>query len=249
MGGIVYAGVDYEKILRNAEQEADVIIWDGGNNDFPFYKPDLWITLADPHRAGHEIKYYPGEVNIRSADVVVINKVNTADRANVERVRDNVVAINSRAQIIEGISQIKVDQPGHIKGKRVLVVEDGPTVTHGDMPYGAGTVAAREYGAADIVDPRQFAVGSIADTFQKYVHLKHVLPAVGYGETQIEELKETINNTDCDLVVSGTPIDLSKIITVNKPIIRIRYDVGESTTKVLKTIVDNFLKTRKVVKN
>jgi len=242
MGGVVYAGVDYEEILRNAEKDADIIIWDGGNNDFPFYKPDLWITVADPHRAGHEIKYYPGEVNFRSADIIIINKVNTADRGNIEIVRDNALRLNPDAKIIEGISTISVDKPELIKNRRVLVVEDGPTVTHGSMSYGAGTVAARDYGAEEIIDPRKYAVGSIVETFNKYKHLKNVLPAMGYGKEQIEELQETINNADCDVVVSGTPIDLSRVIKVNKPVVRVRYGVGESTFKELEKIVEEFLK-------
>jgi predicted GTPase len=246
MGGVVYAGVDYEEILRNAEKEADIIIWDGGNNDFPFYEPDLWITVADPHRAGHEIRYYPGEVNLRSADVVIINKVNTADRANIEIVRDNVLDVNPNAKIIEGISTISVDKPELIKDKKVLVVEDGPTVTHGSMSYGAGTVAAREYGAREIIDPRRYAVGSIIDAFNKYTHLKNVLPAMGYGRQQIEELEETINSAECDLVLSGTPIDLSRIIDVNKPVVRVKYDVGESTFKELERIVEDFLKSENI---
>ncbi|EMR73993.1 putative GTPase [Thermoplasmatales archaeon SCGC AB-539-N05] len=241
MGGVIFAGVDYEKILREAEKEADVIIWDGGNNDFSFYKPDLLITIADPHRAGHEISYYPGEMNVRAADVVIINKVNTADKKDIETVHKNVKKINPSAQIIDGISTVFAEDENKITG-RALVIEDGPTVTHGGMSYGAGTVVAREYDAVDIIDPRRFAVGSIAETFQKYPHLKHVLPAMGYGKQQTKELEETINNADCDIVVSGTPIDLSRIIRVNKPIVRVRYDVGESTLKELKEIVDRFLK-------
>jgi predicted GTPase len=240
MGGVIFAGVDYEKILREAEKEADVIIWDGGNNDFSFYKPDLLITIADPHRAGHEISYYPGEMNVRAADVVIINKVNTADKKDIETVRKNVKKVNPSAQIIDGISTVFAEDENKITG-RVLVIEDGPTVTHGGMLYGAGTVATLEHDAVDIIDPRRFAVGSIAETFQKYPHLKHVLPAMGYGKQQTKELEETINNADCDIVVSGTPIDLSRIICVNKPIVRVRYDVGESTLKELKEIVDRFL--------
>ncbi|ENO12063.1 CobW/HypB/UreG, nucleotide-binding domain protein, partial [Thermoplasmatales archaeon SCGC AB-539-C06] len=214
---------------------------DGGNNDFSFYKPDLLITIADPHRAGHEISYYPGEMNVRAADVVIINKVNTADKKDIETVHKNVKKINPSAQIIDGISTVFAEDENKITG-RALVIEDGPTVTHGGMSYGAGTVVAREYDAVDIIDPRRFAVGSIAETFQKYPHLKHVLPAMGYGKQQTKELEETINNADCDIVVSGTPIDLSRIIRVNKPIVRVRYDVGESTLKELKEIVDRFLK-------
>ncbi|VVB62016.1 Cyclic 2,3-diphosphoglycerate synthetase [uncultured archaeon] len=246
MKGIVYAGVDYEKILRTAEKEADVIIWDGGNNDFSFIKPDLLITIADPHRAGHELMYYPGEMNARSANVVIINKVNTARREDIEKVRYNIKTINSTAQIIDGISAVHVEDKKMITGKRVLVIEDGPTVTHGGMPYGAGTVAAKEYGAKKIIDPRPFAVGSIIDTFEKYPHLINVLPAMGYGKKQIKELERTINNTDCDVVISGTPIDLSRILKTNKPVVRIRYDVGEKTAREIETLLFKFLKKMKL---
>ena len=242
MGGVIFAGVDYEKILREAEKEADVIIWDGGNNDFSFYKPDLLITIADPHRAGHEIAYYPGEMNVRAADIVIINKVNTADKADIETVRKNVKKINPSAQIIDGISSVIVDDGDRIAGKRVLVIEDGPTVTHGSMKYGAGTVAANDNNAGEIIDPRSFAVGSITETFNKYNHLTNVLPAMGYGDKQTKELEETINNTDCDIVVSGTPIDLSRILKTSKPIVRVKYGVGEKTAKELEKIVDDFTK-------
>jgi len=242
MGGVIFAGVDYEKILREAEKEADVIIWDGGNNDFSFYKPDLLITIADPHRAGHEIAYYPGEMNVRAADIVIINKVNTADKADIETVRKNVKKINPSAQIIDGISSVTVDDGDKIAGKRVLVIEDGPTVTHGSMKYGAGTVAANDNNAGEIIDPRSFAVGSITETFNKYNHLTNVLPAMGYGDKQTKELEETINNTDCDIVVSGTPIDLSRILKTSKPIVRVKYGVGEKTAKELEKIVDDFTK-------
>ena len=242
MGGVIFAGVDYEKILREAEKEADVIIWDGGNNDFSFYKPDLLITIADPHRAGHEIAYYPGEMNVRAADIVIINKVNTADKADIETVRKNVKKINPSAQIIDGISSVTVDDGDKITGKRVLVIEDGPTVTHGSMKYGAGTVAANDNNAGEIIDPRSFAVGSITETFNKYNHLTNVLPAMGYGDKQTKELEETINNTDCDIVVSGTPIDLSRILKTSKPIVRVKYGVGEKTAKELEKIVDDFTK-------
>ncbi len=242
MGGVIFAGVDYEKILREAEKEADVIIWDGGNNDFSFYKPDLLITIADPHRAGHEIAYYPGEMNVRAADIVIINKVNTADKADIETVRKNVKKINPSAQIIDGISSVVADDGDKIAGKRVLVIEDGPTVTHGSMKYGAGTVAANDNNAGEIIDPRSFAVGSITETFNKYNHLTNVLPAMGYGDKQTKELEETINNTDCDIVVSGTPIDLSRILKTSKPIVRVRYGVGEKTAKELEKIVDDFTK-------
>ena len=244
MGGIVYAGVDYEDILKSAEKEADIIIWDGGNNDFPFYKPDLWITITDPHRAGHEVSYYPGEVNLRSANIVIVNKVNTAKKEDIEIVKNNIKSTNPVAKIIDGISEITVDNPDMIKGKRVLVIEDGPTVTHGGMNYGAGIFAAKENGAAEIIDPRPFAVGSIVDTFNKYKHLSNVLPAMGYGKKQIKELEETINRSNADLIVSGTPIDLNRIVKVNKPIARVRYGVGEKTEKELKKIVDDFLESQ-----
>ena len=242
MGGVIFAGVDYEKILREAEKEADVIIWDGGNNDFSFYEPDLLITIADPHRAGHEIAYYPGEMNVRAADIVIINKVNTADKADIETVRKNVKKINPSAQIIDGVSSVIADDGDRIAGKRVLVIEDGPTVTHGSMKYGAGTVAAKDNNAGEIIDPRSFAVGSITETFNKYNHLTNVLPAMGYGDKQTKELEETINNTDCDIVVSGTPIDLNRVLKASKPIVRVRYGVGEKTAKELEKIVDDFTK-------
>jgi len=246
MNGIIYAGVDYEKILRTAEKEADVIIWDGGNNDFSFIKPDLLITIADPHRAGDELAYYPGEMNVRSANVIIINKVNTARKEDIEIVRKNVRAINPTAQILDGISVIETDDKKMITGKRVLVIEDGPTVTHGGMRYGAGTVAAKEYGAKTLVDPRPFAVGSISDTFDKYPHLTNVLPAMGYGKKQIQELERTINNTDCDVVISGTPIDLTRILKTKKPLVRIRYGVGDTTAEELKSIVNQFLRKKKL---
>lgn len=244
MGGVVYAGVDYGEILRQAEKEADFIIWDGGNNDFPFYKPDLWITLADPHRPGHELLYYPGEVNFRAADVVIINKVNTAEKENIELVKRNIKNVNPDAEVIEAVSEVKAENPGLIKGKRVLVVEDGPTVTHGGMGYGAGLIAAQKHGAEEVVDPRPFAVGSIVDTFKKYTHLSMVLPAMGYGKKQVKELEETINNADVDVVVSGTPINLSRVVKVNKPLVRVRYRVDESTERKLLTLVEGFLKTQ-----
>lgn len=242
MKGIIFAGIDYEKILKEAEEESDIIIWDGGNNDFSFIKPDMMITVADPHRAGHEISYYPGEVNIRVADIVIINKVNTADKKDIEAVRDNIKNINPEAKIIEGISVVETEDGEKIKGKKVLVIEDGPTVTHGSMRYGAATIAAENNGAEEIIDPRKYAVGSIVETFQKYSHLTNVLPAMGYGQRQINELEQTINNADCDIVVSGTPIDLSRILKVNKPIVRVRYGVGEETTEELKRIFEDFLK-------
>jgi len=242
MKGVIYAGVDYEKILRTAEKEADVIIWDGGNNDFSFIKPDLLITIADPHRAGHELTYYPGEMNARSANVVIINKVNTARKEDIETVRTNIKTINPTAQIIDGVSAVHAEDKKMITGKRVLVIEDGPTVTHGGMRYGAGTIAAKQYGAKTIVDPRPFAVGSIIDTFEKYPHLINVLPAMGYGKKQIKELEKSINNTDCDVVISGTPIDLTRILKTKKPIVRIRYSVGDKTARDIEALLLRFLK-------
>jgi len=226
-GVIVYAGVDYEAILRQAEKEADIILWDGGNNDFSFYVPDLLIVVADPHRAGHELHYYPGETNVRMADVFVINKVDTANADDVITVRENLHALNPEAVIIEGASPIFVDDPEMIRGKRVLVVEDGPTLTHGGMAYGAGYVAARRFGAAEIVDPRPYAVGSIIDTYRKYPDTGKILPAMGYGESMVHDLEITIENADVDLVIIGTPIDLNRIMTIKKPSQRVRYELQE----------------------
>jgi len=247
MHGVIFAGIDYEKILREAEKDADVIIWDGGNNDFSFIKPDLLITIADPHRAGHEISYYSGELNARTANIVIINKVNTANKEDIETVRKNIKTINPKAQIIDGISTVEADDKKMIEGKRVLIIEDGPTVTHGGMKYGAGTVAAKENNVKEIIDPRSFAVGSIIETFDKYTHLTNVLPAMGYGKKQISELEQTINNTDCDVVISGTPIDLNRILKANKPVVRIRYGVGKETTSELEHIVEDFLKTNNLL--
>jgi predicted GTPase len=246
MKGVIYAGVDYEKILRTAEKEADVIIWDGGNNDFSFIKPDLLITIADPHRAGNELSYYPGEMNVRSANVVIINKVNTAHKEDIETVRTNIKTINPAAQIIDGVSTVHADDKKMITGKRVLVIEDGPTVTHGGMRYGAGTVAAKEYGAKTIIDPRPFAVGSIIDTFEKFPHLINILPAMGYGKKQIKELEQTINNAECDVIISGTPIDLTRILKTKKPIVRIRYSVGDKTAREIEALLLRFLKIKKL---
>jgi predicted GTPase len=236
-GIVVYAGVDYERILREAEKEADIIVWDGGNNDLPFYKSDLHIVVTDPHRAGHELSYHPGETNLRMADVVVINKVDTADPQNVENVRINIRTANSKATIIEAASPIKVDNPKLIKGKRVLVVEDGPTLTHGNMPYGAGTIISDRLGASEIVDPRLYAVGSIKRTFDKYAHLAAVLPAMGYGDEQIRELEETINRTPCDAVVIGTPVDLRRLLTISKPAVRATYELEEISRPTLEDIL------------
>ena len=224
-GIIVYAGVDYERILRQAEQEADVVVWDGGNNDLPFYKPDLFITVADPHRAGHEVAYHPGESNLRAADIVVINKVDTADLANITRVRENTLRVNPTATIVEAASPIFVEDPIAIRGKDVLVVEDGPTLTHGEMAYGAGVVAARRFGAAGIVDPRPYAVGSIIDTYKKYPTTGKVLPAMGYSDQQMAELEETINATPCDMVIIATPIDLGRLLKIYRPCQRVRYEL------------------------
>ena len=226
-GNVVYAGVDYEAILRKAEEEADVIIWDGGNNDMPFYKPDIMFVVADPHRAGHELTYYPGATCLRMADVVIINKVNTADRDDIETVRKNIKSVNPGATIIEANSPVTADDPALIKDKRVLVVEDGPTLTHGGMKYGAGVVAAEEAGAEELVDPREYAVGTIKDTFDSYPEIGILLPAMGYGEQQIRDLEETINAVDCDVVIIGTPIDLTKLIKIQKPVVRVTYELEE----------------------
>jgi predicted GTPase len=226
-GIVVYAGVDYEKILREAEKEADVILWDGGNNDTSFYRSNIYIVLADPHRAGDEVTYHPGEVNLRRGDVVIINKISTAKHEDIELVKENIKSVNPNAMIIEAASPITVSDPETIKDKRVLVVEDGPTLTHGEMEYGAAMIAAERFGALEIVDPKPNAVGSIKRTFKKYPHIKNLLPAMGYGKQQIKDLEETINATDCDVVVSGTPIDLGRILHVEKPVIRVSYELQE----------------------
>lgn len=226
-GAVIFAGVDYERILREAEKEADIIIWDGGNNDIPFYKSDLHIVVADPHRPGHELRYHPGETNLRMADVVVVNKVDTADYENVLTVQANIRKANPTATIVKAASPIFVDDPAAIRGKRVLVVEDGPTLTHGEMAYGAGVVAASTFGAAEIIDPRPYAVGSIAATYEKYPTTGSVLPAMGYGAAQIADLEETINRTPADMVIVATPIDLAKIVDIEKPSQRVRYELQE----------------------
>jgi predicted GTPase len=236
-GVIVYAGVDYEKILRQAEQEVDIILWDGGNNDFSFYVSDLQIVVADPHRPGHEMSYHPGETNVRSADVFVINKVDTADAENVIKVRQNLRMLNPNAIVIEAASPLFVDDPAAIRGKRVLVIEDGPTLTHGEMAYGAGYVAARRFGAAEIVDPRPFAVKSIKATYEKYPKTGPILPAMGYGEAQTRDLEATINKSDVDLVIIGTPIDLNRVIKINKPAQRVRYELQEIGQPTLEDIL------------
>jgi len=231
-GVIVYAGVDYEPILRQAEEEADVVVWDGGNNDLPFYKPDLFITVADPHRAGHELRYHPGEANLRAADVVLINKIDTAGPEGIAEVRESIQKVNPQAVVVDGASPIFVENPEAIRGQRVLVIEDGPTLTHGGMTFGAGVVAARKFGAAELVDPRPYAVRSIAATFEKYSHLDSILPAMGYGDEQVRDLEETINAVECDLVLSATPIDLRRILKVRHPMDRVRYElqvIGQPT--------------------
>ena len=237
-GVVIYAGVDYEAILRQAEQEADIVVWDGGNNDLSFYQSDLHIVVADPHRPGHELSYHPGETNLRMADVVVINKIDTADLDHITRVRDSIMQVNPDATVVEAASPIFVDNPAAIKGKAVLVVEDGPTLTHGGMAYGAGVVAARRFGAAEIIDPRPFAVGSIAATYQKYPTTGAVLPAMGYGAEQIRELGETINNTPCDLVLVATPIDLRRVVEINRPSQRVRYELQEIGRPTLADILE-----------
>ena len=236
-GVIVYAGVDYQKILRQAEQEVDIILWDGGNNDFSFYVSDLQIVVADPHRPGHELSYHPGETNVRSADVFVINKVDTANAEDVIRVRQNLSLVNPNAVIIEAASPLFVDDPAAIRGKRVLVIEDGPTLTHGEMAYGAGYVAARRFGAAEIVDPRPFAVNSIRATYEKYPKTGPILPAMGYGESQTRDLEATINKADVDMVIIGTPIDLTRVIKINKPAQRVRYELQEIGQPTLEDIL------------
>ncbi len=241
-GAILYAGVDYGKILEEAEKEADVIVWDGGNNDFPFYHSDLLIVLADPHRPGHELSYHPGETNLRMADVVIINKIVTAVPDCVDQVRDNIARVNPSAIVIEAASPLFVDDPSVIRGKRVLVVEDGPTLTHGDMQYGAGWLAARKFGASEIVNPRSKAVGSILETFEKYGHLSGILPAMGYGDAQVSDLEKTINAVDCDVVIIGTPIDLARIVKINKPAVRVRYELQEIGVPTLEDVLRDFPK-------
>ncbi len=227
LGAILYAGVDYQAILKQAESEVDMILWDGGNNDLPFYRPDLHIVVVDPHRPGHELSYYPGESNVILADVVVINKIDTAAEENIETVRQNVELLNPNAEIIEAASPISVDDPQAIDGRRVLVVEDGPTLTHGGMTFGAGWIAATRFGAKQIIDPRPFAVGSIRSTFEKYPNTREVLPAMGYGKGQMKELEQTINDSDAELVLIGTPIDLATLLKLNKPAQRVRYELEE----------------------
>ncbi|HEY1387351.1 MAG TPA: cyclic 2,3-diphosphoglycerate synthase [Ktedonobacterales bacterium] len=226
-GTVVYAGVDYDKIMRQAEQEATIIVWDGGNNDFPFYRPDLTIVVADPLRQGHELAYWPGEVNVRMADVIVINKEDAADPEQVQALKDNIAAVNPRAAVVDANSRLELEDPDQVRGKQVLCIEDGPTITHGEMPYGAATVAAHRFGAAGLADPRPHLVGSLQGVYQKYGHLGLALPAMGYGADQTRELQETINATPADVVLFATPIDLGRLLTVNKPLVRVRYELEE----------------------
>jgi predicted GTPase len=243
-GNVIYAGVDYEAILRAAENDpggCDVILWDGGNNDFSFFKPDLTIGVLDPHRAGHELSYYPGEVVLRTSDVVVINKMDSAPPEGVQKVRENIETVNPEAIVIDGASPIRVDHPDLIRGKRVLVVEDGPTLTHGEMKLGAGIIAAKKFGASELVDPRPFIVGKLKDTFEIYPEIGKLLPAMGYGEEQLRDLETSINNSDCDSVIIGTPIDLNRIIHIKKPNTRVYYDLQEIGEPNLKGVLDAFV--------
>ena len=244
-GNILYAGVDYQEILTRAEKDVDIIVWDGGNNDLPFYKSDLHIVVTDPHRAGHEMTYYPGEANLRMADVVVMNKIDTADLDKINQLRENIHKLAPEAILIEAASPITVDNPELIRGKRVLVVEDGPTLTHGEMKYGAGVVAAQKYGAKEIIDPRPYAIGTIKDTYTKYPGIGTLLPAMGYSKKQIQELEDTINATDCDIVIIGTPIDLSRIVKINKKSIRVKYELQEIGRPNLEEVLSQKIKDRR----
>lgn len=248
-GNVIYAGVDYEAILREAENDpdgCDVILWDGGNNDFPFYVPDLQVVLVDPHRPGHELRYYPGEVTLRSADVVVINKMDSADAAGIEAVRKNIAAVNPGAVVVDAASTLDIDDPSIVKGKKVLVVEDGPTLTHGEMKIGAGVVAAQKFGAAELVDPRPYTVGRLSETFELYPNIGIVLPAMGYGKQQLQDLETTINNTECDSVIIGTPIDLNRIIKIKKPSTRVYYNLQEIGRPDLTGVLGDFVKKHKL---
>lgn len=250
-GNIIYAGVDYEAILREAENDpdgCDIILWDGGNNDFSFYETDLAITVLDPHRPGHELKYYPGEVCLRTADVSIINKIDSASEESIKIVEDNIKKVNPESTIIKAESAITVDNPELIKGKRVLVVEDGPTLTHGEMTLGAGIIAAKRLGAKELVDPRPFAVGKLTDTFKKYRHLEEVLPAMGYGEQHLKDLEETINKSDCDAVIIGTPMDLTRIIDIKKPTTRVSYELDELGSPNLESVLKEFVEKNQLSK-
>ncbi len=244
-GIVVFAGVDYGEILKRAEKEAEIILWDGGNNDFPFYFPDLHIVVADPHRPGHEILYHPGETNLRMADVVVINKVDTAASDKIINVQENIKSVNPKAKVVFAESPISINRPELIRNKRALVIEDGPTLTHGEMSFGAGFIAAQRAEASEIIDPRPYAVGSIKDIYKKYTHLEKILPAMGYGDEQIKELEKTINNSPCEVVVVGTPINLLKLIKINKPAVRVKYELKDVGTPNLKQIIKQFLKNLK----
>ena len=244
-GNVIYAGVDYEAILRAAEKDpggCDVILWDGGNNDFSFYRPDLTIGILDPHRPGHELSYYPGEVVLRTSDVVIINKMDSAPPEGIQMVRENIQKVNPGAVVIDGASPIRVDDPSVIEGKKVLVVEDGPTLTHGGMKLGAGVIAARKYGAAALVDPRPFTVGKLSETFEIYPEIGTLLPAMGYGAEQLKDLETTINRSDCDSVIIGTPIDLNRVIDIQKPSTRIYYDLQEIGKPDLSDVLDQFVR-------
>jgi predicted GTPase len=248
-GNVIYAGVDYEAILREAEKDpkgCDVILWDGGNNDFPFYKPDLMITVTDPHRAGHELRYYPGEVTLRLADVIIINKMDSAGPEAIQVVRESIEKVNPAAIVIDGASPIRVDDPSVIRGRKVLVVEDGPTLTHGEMKIGAGVVAAKKFGAAELIDPRPFTVGRLSETFRLYPNIGTLLPAMGYGDDQLHDLEKTINSTDCDSVIIATPIDLNRIIKIRKPNTRVYYDLQEIGEPDLSQVIDDFVKKYKL---
>lgn len=249
-GNIIYAGVDYADILEAAENDpdgCDVILWDGGNNDFSFYEPDLAITVLDPHRPGHELSYYPGEVCLRTADVSIINKIDSAPQKAIDIVENNIKIASPDSLIIKAESEILVDKPELIKGKKVLVVEDGPTLTHGEMQIGAGTVAAERLGATELIDPRPYAVGSLKTTFETYPHIENVLPAMGYGKEQLKDLEATINQTDCDVVIIGTPMDLTRIININKPTTRVQYELNEVTEPNLEKVLNDFIKTHNLI--
>ncbi len=248
-GNVIYSGVDYEAILREAEKEADIILWDGGNNDFPFFKPDLMITVVDPHRPGHELNYYPGETTLRIADVVVINKIDSASPEGIQELRENIAKVAPDARVVDAASPLTVDKPELIKGKKVLVVEDGPTLTHGHMKIGAGTVAAQKYGAGEFVDPRPYVVGKLADTFKTYPEIGTLLPAMGYGDQQIADLEATINKVECDTVVIATPIDLSRIVKIQKPTAKVDYELQEIGSPNLCELVRDFLESQNISKN
>jgi predicted GTPase len=250
-GNVIYAGVDYQAILTAAEKDpdgCDVILWDGGNNDFPFYKADLTITVTDPHRAGHELSYYPGEVTLRLADVVVINKIDTSSPENIQTVRENIMSVNPKAIVVDAASPLTVDKPELIRGKACLAIEDGPTLTHGEMKIGAATVAAMKWGASKLVDPREYAVGRIRDTFKTYPGIGTLLPAMGYGKEQVADLEKTINATPCDVVVIGTPIDLNRIVKINKPSVQVSYELQEIGTPNLQMVLDEFVTKMKIGK-